>query len=101
MYEAKNGELLMLWSSYSVKDYGNKGFGGYTVAIARSASGSIEGPWSHDKELLLDRNAGHSMLFRDFEDRLHICTHYPDTPHGMERPLFLPVEELDTTLKIK
>jgi len=75
--------------------------GGYTVAIARSKSGRIEGPWTHDEQLLLDRNAGHSSLFRDFQGQLWISTHHPDTPHGQERPLFLPVEEIENGLKLR
>lgn len=101
LYKARNGELLLLWSSYSVPNYGDSGLGGYTVAIARSASGRMEGPWTHDERLFMDRNAGHSSLFRDFENRLWICTHYPDTPHGRERPLFLPVEETDNGLALR
>jgi arabinan endo-1,5-alpha-L-arabinosidase len=101
LYEARNNELLLLWSSYSVPNYGDSGFGGYTVAIARSANGSIEGPWTHDPELFMDRNAGHSSLFRDIQGNLRICTHYPDTPHGQERPLFLSVEEIATGLALK
>ncbi|NGP62493.1 family 43 glycosylhydrolase [Paenibacillus thiaminolyticus] len=100
MYRARNGELIMLWSSYSVAGYGDEGFGGYTVAIARSATGTVEGPWSHDKQLLMDRNAGHSSLFRDFNNQLWLCTHYPDTPHGNERALFVQVEELENGLNI-
>jgi arabinan endo-1,5-alpha-L-arabinosidase len=101
LHKARNNELLLLWSSYSVPNYGDSGFGGYTVAIARSASGSIEGPWTHDRELFMDRNAGHSSLFRDFGGQLRICSHYPDTPHGQERPLFLPVEEIETGLALR
>lgn len=100
LYKARNGELLLLWSSYSVPGYSETGLGGYTVAIARSATGRIEGPWTHDDRLFMDRNAGHSSLFRDFEGRLWISTHYPDTPHGHERPLFLQVEELDNGLAL-
>jgi arabinan endo-1,5-alpha-L-arabinosidase len=101
LYQARNGELLLLWSSYSVPGYGDTGLGGYTVAVARSTSGRMEGPWTHDEQLLMDRNAGHSSLFRDFGGKLMICTHYPDTPHGQERPLFLPVEETANGLALK
>ncbi|XID92036.1 glycoside hydrolase family 43 protein [Paenibacillaceae bacterium WGS1546] len=101
LYKARNGELLLMWSSYSVPDYSDEGLGGYTVAIARSASGRMEGPWTHDDRLLMDRNAGHSSLFRDFRGKLRICTHYPDTPHGSERPLFLPVSELEDGLALE
>lgn len=101
MYEAQNGDLLMLWSSYSVPNYGDKGFGGYTVAVARSKSGRMEGPWYHEDELLMDRNAGHSSLFTGLDGQTYISTHYPDTPHGSERPLFITVEELADRLRIK
>lgn len=100
LYKARNGELLLLWSSYSAPSYSETGLGGYTVAIARSASGRIEGPWRHDDRLFMDRNAGHSSLFRDFDGGLWISTHYPDTPHGQERPLFLRVEELENGLAL-
>ncbi|PLR76865.1 glycoside hydrolase [Bacillus sp. V3-13] len=100
MYKAKNGELIMLWSSYSVPNYGDDGFGGYTVAVARSKSGKVAGPWEHDEELLLDRNAGHSSLFRDLAGQLYISTHYPDTPHGRERPLFIKVKEVENGIML-
>ncbi|MGG3467576.1 glycoside hydrolase family 43 protein [Neobacillus pocheonensis] len=100
MYEAKNGELVMLWSSYSVPNYGDVGLGGYTVAVARTKSGEMTGKWVHDEKLLLDRNAGHSSLFRTLDEQLYICTHYPDTPHGSERPLFIKVEESENGIII-
>jgi arabinan endo-1,5-alpha-L-arabinosidase len=100
MYKAKNGELIMLWSSYSVPNYGGSGFGGYTVAVARSRSGEITGDWEHDEQLLLDRNAGHPSLFRDLQGTLYLCTHYPDTPHGSERPLFIKVNETNNGIII-
>lgn len=98
MYRAKDGELLLLWSSYSKKGYSEEGFGAYTVAIARSRSGRITGPWSHDEKLLLDRNTGHCSLFRSFENQLMISAHYPDRPLKSERPLFLPLEETEDGL---
>lgn len=100
MYEALNGDLIMLWSSYSNPNYGDAGYGGYTVAVARSKSGKIEGPWAHDELLLMDRNAGHSSLFRDLQGQLYLSTHYPDTPHGSERPLFVKVLETESCLEI-
>jgi arabinan endo-1,5-alpha-L-arabinosidase len=100
LYKAKNGELILLWSSYSIPNYGDEGLGGYTVAIARSKDGKMTGEWEHDEKLLMDRNAGHSSLFRDLTGQLYICTHYPDTPHGSERPLFIKVEEVQNGLKL-
>ncbi|XZF75309.1 glycoside hydrolase family 43 protein [Bacillus sp. AL-1R] len=100
MYKANNGELIMMWSSYSIPNYGDVGMGGYTVAIARSKNGKIIGEWEHDTKLLLDRNAGHSSLFRDLQGQLYICTHYPDTPHGDERPLFIKMVETEDGIMI-
>ncbi|MBV7507582.1 glycoside hydrolase family 43 protein [Bacillus sp. sid0103] len=95
LYKARNGELVMLWSSYSLPNYGDSGLGGYTVAISRSTSGEVTGPWTHDEQLLLDRNAGHSSLFRNLQGELYLSTHFPDTPHGSERPLFINVKEVE------
>lgn len=100
MYKTKDNELLMLWSSYSVRGYSINGAGGYTVAVARSKSGKVEGPWENDQELLLDCNAGHPSLFYDFNGNLRMCVHNPDTPHGWERPLFLYVQEINGNLKV-
>ncbi|MBB3128436.1 hypothetical protein FHS19_003090 [Paenibacillus rhizosphaerae] len=47
--------------------------------------GRIEGPWTHAKQLLMDRNAGHSSLLRDLEGKLRICKHYRDTPHRSKK----------------
>ncbi|WP_162990189.1 hypothetical protein [Mesobacillus foraminis] len=71
------------------------------MAVARSRSGRIEGPWIHEDQLLMDRNAGHSSLFTGLDGRTYLATHYPDTPHGSERPLFLPIEETADGLRIK
>jgi hypothetical protein len=49
----------------------------------------------------MDRNAGHSSIFWDFEDRLWMSTHFPDTPHGYERPLFLRLDETENGLSLQ
>lgn len=102
MYRAKNGSLIMLWSSYSIPGYFEKEKGGgYVIAAARSVTGSVEGPWTQDEQLLLDQNAGHPSLFRSFGNQLYLCSHFPDTPHGSERPLFIDVNETSNGLEIK
>jgi len=53
-----SGELIMLWSSFSM--------GGYTVGVARSASGEILGPWRQAPEPLCAGDGGHCMLCRAF-----------------------------------
>lgn len=92
-YRAKSGALLMLWSSYAINGYQDKGYGGYVVAVARSENGKITGPWRHERNLLLDRNIGHCSLFRNFSGELILCGHANDTAHGTEYPVFIPLIE--------
>ena len=68
LYRSKTGELLMLWSAYER--------GSYVQTQARSASGSIEGPWVH-LEPLVKGDSGHGMLFRSFEGELLLVLHQP------------------------
>lgn len=95
----KDGGIDLLWSSYSVKNYGGSGKGGYVVAVCESPSGNLTGPWHHREELLLDENTGHSSLFTDLEGGLRLASHGNDTLHGSEYPVFLRVSE-EETLKI-
>ncbi|WP_341838638.1 family 43 glycosylhydrolase [Chitinophaga pollutisoli] len=71
-HRTKNGELLMLWSSFTKN-------GKYAIGVARSASGQLHGPWRHDPEPLNTDDGGHSMLFRDFNGQLRISYHAPNT----------------------
>jgi arabinan endo-1,5-alpha-L-arabinosidase len=50
-------ELLLLWSS--IGEGGN-----YMVGVARSQSGQLKGPWTHDVLPLYEADGGHCMLFR-------------------------------------
>lgn len=89
MYRVGNGELLLLWSSFSE--------GGYTIGSARSASGDIDGPWFQDVEPIYKRDGGHGMLFQTFAGELLLAIHTPnDSPN--ERPLFVPLTEQDGKL---
>jgi len=88
LHRAKNGHLLMLWSSF--------GDGGYTVGIARSPGGSVKGPWQQDSKPLY-KGGGHSMLFRTFDGELMLVLHGPNRPPD-ERVKFFHVEEKEGTL---
>ncbi|MDU2242102.1 MAG: glycoside hydrolase, partial [Paenibacillus sp.] len=91
LYRADNGELLLLWSSFSD--------GGYTIGCARQAGGGgdIAGPWVQDAEPLYKRDGGHGMLFRTLTSELRLAIHTPnDSPH--ERPIFISVTEKDGRL---
>ena len=89
MYRCKNGELLLLWSSFSES--------GYVEAVARSKSGRLEGPWTYEDELLFPDDGGHGMLFLSAEKSLYLVLHAPnETPY--ERPVFHRVKEQDNKL---
>lgn len=91
-YQA-NGGIELLWSSYSVKNYKGTGRGGYVVAICESPSGSINGPWKHREELLLDENTGHSSLFYNLQGDLCLISHGNDTLHGFEYPVIFLLDD--------
>ncbi len=91
LHRTKAGGLLMLWSSFG-------GDGKYKVAIAHSTSGKLAGPWRHEAEPLFEDNGGHPMLFRTFEGKLMLSLHAPN--HHPSRARFLPVEEVDGTLRL-
>lgn len=78
-------ELIMLWSSH--------GELGYALGIARSESGQIAGPWTHDPLPLFAKDGGHGMLFQTFSGQSMLTIHAPnDVPN--ERPaLFLVMED--------
>jgi arabinan endo-1,5-alpha-L-arabinosidase len=84
LHRLANGELIMLWSSFSM--------GGYTVGVARSASGEILGPWQQVPEPLYAGDGGHCMVFRTFDEQLWMAFHRPNQSPD-ERPQFVPLEE--------
>ena len=92
LHRATNGELLMLWSSF--------GDEGYALGLARSASGAVLGPWTHDPEPLFRRDGGHGMLFVDLEGRLRLALHAPNE-RSLERAHFFQLSEADGRLRLE
>lgn len=72
LYKASNGELLMIWSSFT-KD------SKYAIGVARSDNGQITGNWTLDAEPLNTDNGGHAMIFRDLDNQLRISYHAPNS----------------------
>ena len=82
LFKAANGELKMLWSSFSKT--------GYSIGVASSQSGQITGPWVQAEEPFYKNNGGHGMLFQTFEGALKLAMHTPnESPE--ERAVFLSV----------
>jgi beta-xylosidase len=68
LYRTRTGKLLMLWSSYNKQ--------GYVQTLARSATGTLQGPWEQLGPLIGD-DSGHGMLFKTFEGQLMLVLHHP------------------------
>jgi beta-xylosidase len=73
VFEDADG-LALMWSS--------GGDGGYSVGLARSESGNILGPWSHQSAPVVDSDGGHAMVFDVGGGDLALAFHQPnDVPH--------------------
>ena len=89
MYRAQDGTLYLLWSSFCET--------GYAISAARSASGSIAGPWIQEETPLFGKDGGHGMIFTAFDGQKYLTIHTPNkTP--LERAIFIPLWEKDGKL---
>jgi hypothetical protein len=91
LYRTGAGRLLMLWSGFV--DHG------YHVGLAASDAGLL-GLWTHDERPFCERNGGHGMVFRTLSGELRFAVHFPNDK-GLERPMFLPLEESGDRLRLK
>ena len=89
LHRLKNGELIMIWSSF--------GHYGYFVSVLKSDNGEIDGKWQ-SQNMLFNKHGGHGMLFYDLQDNLKIVFHTPNEPAGEERAVILDLVEKDGTL---
>ena len=98
MYTTEQGDLLMLWSNFDEF--------GYSVAVARSSNGRLDGEWTHEKDMLYSKymtnvyDGGHAMVFRDTDGKKYITFHSPNTAADdrKETAVFLGIEEKDGRL---
>ena len=90
-HRTKNGQLLMLWSSYGPTKY--------ATGIAVSKTGKLAGPWEQQAEALWLDDGGHPMLFTAFDGRLVMVIHQPN--RRIERPRFFEMEDTGSTIRIK
>lgn len=71
LIRAAEGTLLMLWSSHSET--------GYAMGVAESASGTITGPWTQQREPLWSSDGGHGMILRTSAGRDYLSFHWPNS----------------------
>jgi len=82
----------MLWSSF--------GRGGYTVGVAISRSGRVEGSWTQLPDPLFVRDGGHCMMFKTFDGQPKLILHQPNGD-GKERARLFDVEEVNEELRLR
>ncbi len=92
LHRTAAGELLMLWSSF--------GDGGYQLAVARSESGKLRGPWRQQETPIYRQDGGHGMLFRTFAGELLATFHQPNRGR-LERARLFRVTEQPGTLALQ
>lgn len=93
LYKTKTGKLLMIWSSFLN--------GEYAIGIAESVTGRVIGPWKQQPDPIFTRHGGHGMIFTDFDGRLCLVFHGPNSPEGSERAHIVELEDRGDTLKVK
>lgn len=87
-----SSRLFMIWSTYVQKS-------GYSVVLARSESGRIEGPWIQQR-VLYPHDGGHGMLFKSLDGRLLMALHQPNRA-GRERLHLFEITDDGEGLAIK
>lgn len=98
LYKTKNGRLIMLWSD-SNRD-------GYSIGIAYSSNGKIDGDWYHQPHELYKKtingylDGGHGMLFDSKDGELLLSLHSPNgsTQEHPTTALILSVTDIGDTV---
>ncbi|KAA5538672.1 glycoside hydrolase family 43 protein [Adhaeribacter rhizoryzae] len=77
LFKTKTGRLGMIWTSW-IHDV-------YTQGVAYSKSGTLDGPWIHEKEPITPLNFGHGMLFHTLDGKLLMSIHSHKSINGRYR----------------
>lgn len=67
LFLTATGRLGMIWTSWIYQTY--------TQGVAYSESGTLDGPWIHEKEPITPPDYGHGMLFRTLDGKLLMAVH--------------------------
>lgn len=74
LFRTGTGRLGMIWTSW-IYDV-------YTQGVAYSESGTLDGPWIHEKEPITPPNFGHGMLFQTLEGKWLMSVHSHKSVEG-------------------
>ncbi len=92
LHRGESGRLYMIWSSFTAD--------GYVQAVSYSDNDDIDGNWKHDLPLLAEKDGGHGMIFRGYDNKLYLVLHRPNK-NPMERPVLTEIHEIDGHLEVK
>lgn len=94
LFRTQSGRLGMIWTSWIGGDY--------TMGVAYSQSGTLDGPWQHEPKPLTPPNYGHGMLFRDWRGRLLCSLHSHEVESGrtVRRPHFFLMDDEGDRLRV-
>ena len=67
LFRTGTGRLGMIWTSWIDHVY--------TQGVAYSQSGTLDGPWIHEKEPITPPDFGHGMLFKTFDGKWLMSVH--------------------------
>lgn len=74
VFRTATGRLGIIWTSW-VYDV-------YTQGVAYSASGTLDGPWTQEKDPITPPNYGHGMLFQTLEGKWLMAIHSHKNVNG-------------------
>ena len=74
LFRTQTGRLGCLWTSWVGRDY--------TMGVAYSKSGTLDGPWVQEKKPITPPNFGHGMMFEDWAGRLLLVLHKHQVING-------------------
>ena len=74
LFRTGTGRLGMIWTSW-IGDV-------YTQGVAYSESGTLDGPWVHEKNPITPPNFGHGMLFRTLDGKWLMSVHSHNNING-------------------
>ena len=94
LFRTQTGRLGMIWTSWIGKEY--------TMGVAYSISGTLDGPWVQEPKPLTPPNYGHGMIFRDWRGRLLLSLHSHEVINGrtVRRPHFFLLDDESDRLKL-
>lgn len=94
LFKTGTDRLGIIWTSWILGDY--------TMGVAYSDNGRLDGNWIQEPNPILPPNFGHGMIFTDFDGRTILSVHSHSEINGryVRRPTFWIVDLTGDMLKI-